>query len=51
LAKIVGELGGEPLSIRITASSGNRVAYSSSEDPYGNVPELIIKADMFSGMS
>lgn len=51
LAKIVGALGGEPLSIRITASSGNRVAYSSSEDPYGNVPELIIKADMFSGMS
>ena len=48
LSKIVGALGGEALSIRITASSGNRVAYSSSEDPFGNVPELYIKANMFS---
>jgi len=50
LSKIVGALGGEALSIRITASSGNRVAYSSSEDPFGNIPELYIKADMFSDM-
>jgi hypothetical protein len=50
LSKILGALGGEALSIRITASSGNRAAYSSSEDPFGNVPELFIKADMFSDM-
>ncbi len=45
LSKILKALGGEFLSIRITASSGNRVAYSSNEDPYGNAPELLIKAD------
>jgi len=51
LSKILGALGGEALSIRITASSGNRVAYSSSEDPFGNVPELLIRTgSMFSGM-
>ncbi|KAL7501033.1 hypothetical protein ACHAWT_009188, partial [Skeletonema menzelii] len=51
LSKILGALGGEALSIRITASSGNRVAYSSSEDPFGNAPELLIKVDnMFSDM-
>ena len=51
LSKMKEALGGEALSIRITASSGNRVAYSSSEDPFGNVPELLIKADdLFSDM-
>lgn len=51
LSKILKALGGESLSIRITASSGNRVAYSSNEDPYGNAPELLIKADnMFADM-
>jgi hypothetical protein len=42
--------GGEPISIRIAPSHGNRCAYSSSEDVYGRVPQLMIKADLFEGM-
>ena len=40
-------LGGEPISIRIAPSHGNRCAYSSLEDPYGRKPQLLIKSDIF----
>jgi hypothetical protein len=40
-------VGGKPISIRIAPSHGNRCAYSSSEDPYGRKPELLIKSDLF----
>jgi hypothetical protein len=39
--------GGEPISIRIAPSHGNRCAYSSLEDPYGRKPQLLIKSDIF----
>merc|ERR1719291_1612483 len=50
LSKIASDLGGEPLSVRITPSHGNRCAYSSNLDPKGNKPQLMIKANMFAGM-
>jgi len=50
LSKIVSDLGGKPLSIRIAPSHGNRCAYSSNLDPIGNKPQLLVKSDLFSGM-
>ncbi|KAL9180409.1 hypothetical protein ACHAXT_008379 [Thalassiosira profunda] len=50
LAKIVNDLGGKPLSIRIAPSHGFRCAYSSSEDRLGHLPRLLIKSDIFKGM-
>jgi hypothetical protein len=50
LAKIVKDLGGESLSIRIAPSHGLRCAYSSSRDRLGHLPQLLIKADLFAGM-
>ena len=42
--------GGEPITVRITPSHGNRCAYSSVEDPYGRKPQLLIKSDMYSNV-
>ena len=42
--------GGEPISIRIAPSHGNRCAYSSKEDTYGHAPQLMVQADLFQGM-
>ena len=50
LTKILDDLGGEPLSIRIAPSHGMRCAYSSSQDRLGHLPQLLIKADLFNGM-
>jgi hypothetical protein len=50
LMPIVKEMGGEALSIRIAPSHGLRCAYSSSRDRLGHLPQLLIKADLFTGM-
>ena len=47
LSKIISELGGGPLSIRMTPSHGNRCAYASNLDPHGHKPQLLIKSDLF----
>jgi hypothetical protein len=50
LAKIADDLGGGPLSIRIAPSHGQRVAFSSSEDRLGHLPQLLLQVDLFKGM-
>mmetsp|Transcript_14493 Transcript_14493/g.29061 ORF Transcript_14493/g.29061 Transcript_14493/m.29061 type:complete len:1465 (-) Transcript_14493:99-4493(-) len=42
--------GGEPISIRIAPSHGNRCAFASKEDPFGRIPQLLVTADLFKGL-
>jgi len=50
LSDIVQTLGGEPLSIWVAPSHGQRCAYSSVEDRLGHLPQLMIKSDLFKDM-